>query len=45
MQEKFRLKIERLTMYKAREKVRILGYGDWCVQSLILWVPKCNYTP
>lgn len=28
MQEKFRLKIERLTMYKAREKARILVYND-----------------
>ncbi|KAH9655260.1 SWIM-type domain-containing protein [Citrus sinensis] len=28
MQEKFRLKIEKLTMYRAREKARILVYGD-----------------
>ncbi|KAH9789142.1 SWIM-type domain-containing protein [Citrus sinensis] len=28
MQEKFRLKIEKLTMYRARERVRILVYGD-----------------
>ncbi|KAH9715583.1 SWIM-type domain-containing protein [Citrus sinensis] len=28
MQEKFRLKIEKLTMYRAREKVRILVNGD-----------------
>ncbi|KAH9671368.1 SWIM-type domain-containing protein [Citrus sinensis] len=27
-QEKFRLKIEKLTMYRAREKARILVYGD-----------------
>ncbi|KAK9184716.1 hypothetical protein WN943_025067 [Citrus x changshan-huyou] len=28
MQEKFRLKIEKLTMYRAREKARVLVYGD-----------------
>ncbi|KAK9184279.1 hypothetical protein WN943_024627 [Citrus x changshan-huyou] len=28
MKEKFRLKIEKLAMYRAREKVRILVYGD-----------------
>ena len=28
MLEKFRLKIEKLTMYRAKEKVRILVYGD-----------------
>ncbi|XP_015386640.2 uncharacterized protein LOC107177409 [Citrus sinensis] len=28
IQEKFRLKIEKLTMYRAREKARVLVYGD-----------------
>ncbi|KAK9227627.1 hypothetical protein WN943_012681 [Citrus x changshan-huyou] len=28
MQEKFRLKIEKLTMYRARDRARILVYGD-----------------
>ncbi|KAH9658366.1 SWIM-type domain-containing protein [Citrus sinensis] len=28
MQEKFRLKIEKLTIYRAREKARVLVYGD-----------------
>ena len=28
IQEKIRLKIEKLTMYRAREKTRVLVYGD-----------------